>query len=78
MFFQENKIFIVNAFAKNPSPSDVRRKFIQHFKIKGRKTKSFQIKQIIRVYEQLKNLVVFIEYHQQSQSRNEPKKHKKK
>ena len=54
MFSQENKIFIVNAFAKNPSPSDVRRKFIQHFKIKGRKTKSFHIKQFIRVYEQLK------------------------
>ena len=40
---------------KNPSPSDVRRKFTQHFKIKGRKKKSFHIKQIFRVYEQFKN-----------------------
>ena len=72
------KILIVKEFAKNPSPIDVRRKFIQHFEIKGRKTKSFHIKQLIRVYEQFEKLAVFIECHQQRHSRTEPQKHKKK
>ena len=54
MFTTDQKIFIVQEFACNPSPTKVRREYLLHFKIKGRAKLKHTRRDIINVNEKLK------------------------
>ena len=52
-FNQEMKKYIVRAFAKDPSPTKVRRDFLHHFQVpKGRKRQEYKLNHFIRVNRQ--------------------------
>ena len=51
MFTIDQKIFIVQEFARSPSPTKVRREFLLHFKIKGRAKLKYTRRDFINVNE---------------------------
>jgi hypothetical protein len=51
MFTIEQKIFVVQEFGRNPSPTKFRREFLLHFKIKGRAKLKYTRRHFINVNE---------------------------